>query len=162
MIDQIRADGLLAAARPVLVMLSGGRDSNCLIDLAVRIAGRGHVSAMHVTDGLRDAADADERHCAELCAQLGVRLEVQRPAPPGALNSTGRVLDDVIGHLPSRGLPSGSTTRPTTASPPDSNRTQYGCLWDCIHGQRHRRMAGAAVQPQTAAYSAPQSRRRAR
>ena len=86
MIDQIRADGLLAAARPVLVMLSGGRDSTCLLDLAVRIAGRGHVSALHVTYGLRDAADADERHCAELCAQLEVRLEVHRPAPPGAGN----------------------------------------------------------------------------
>ena len=39
MIDAVRETGLLAASRPVLVMLSGGRDSVCLLDLAVRIAG---------------------------------------------------------------------------------------------------------------------------
>ena len=34
--------------------------------------------ALHVNYGLRDAADADERHCAELCERLGVQLDVRR------------------------------------------------------------------------------------
>jgi tRNA(Ile)-lysidine synthase len=63
----------------VLVLLSGGRDSTCLLDVAVRICGPEAVTALHVNYGLRDAADADQRHCAELCERLGVALEVRRP-----------------------------------------------------------------------------------
>ena len=82
MIDAVRETGLLAASRPVLVMLSGGRDSVCLLDLAVRIAGADAVSALHVNYGLRDASDADELHCALLCERLGVPLEIRRPRRP--------------------------------------------------------------------------------
>jgi tRNA(Ile)-lysidine synthase len=86
-IEQVLADGLLARGRPVVVMYSGGRDSTSLLDLAVRIAGAPAVSALHVNYGLRAAADADERHCAELCEQLGVQLDVRRPVrPPNAGN----------------------------------------------------------------------------
>jgi tRNA(Ile)-lysidine synthase len=82
MIDDVRETGLLAPNRPVLVMLSGGRDSVCLLDLAIRIAGSNAVRALHVNYGLRDAADADEQHCAGLCERLGVPLEVRRPRRP--------------------------------------------------------------------------------
>ena len=79
MLERVVADGLLAADRPVVVMLSGGRDSTCLLDLATRVAGVSAVSAVHVNYGLRAAADADERYCAELCEQHGVQLDVRRP-----------------------------------------------------------------------------------
>jgi len=81
-LEQVTAGGLLAAGSPVVVMFSGGRDSTCLLDLAVRIAGAEMVTAMHVNYGLRGAADADERHCAEICEQLGVQLDVRRPVRP--------------------------------------------------------------------------------
>jgi tRNA(Ile)-lysidine synthase len=84
---QVRADGLLAAGRAVVVLLSGGRDSTCLLDLAVRIAGAGEVGALHVNYGLRDGADADERHCVQLCERLGVALEVCRPRRVGGSES---------------------------------------------------------------------------
>ena len=80
--DEVRAARLLARGRPVLVMLSGGRDSTCLFDLAVRIAGGESVSALHVNYALRESADADERHCEELASRYGVALEVRRPAAP--------------------------------------------------------------------------------
>jgi tRNA(Ile)-lysidine synthase len=48
----------------------------------VRIGGPEAVQALHVNYGLRDAADADEAHCAELCAGLAVPLEVRRPSRP--------------------------------------------------------------------------------
>ncbi|MGZ4415873.1 MAG: tRNA lysidine(34) synthetase TilS, partial [Gaiellaceae bacterium] len=80
--DGVRGCGLLADGRPVLVMLSGGRDSTCLLDLAVRIAGRGAVGALHVNYGLRDASGADEAHCVELCGHLGVPVAVRRAHPP--------------------------------------------------------------------------------
>jgi tRNA(Ile)-lysidine synthase len=80
--EAVRAEGLLAEDRPVVVMYSGGRDSTCLLDLAVRIAGPVAVSALHVNYGLRATADADERHCAAVCERLGVQLDVRRPVRP--------------------------------------------------------------------------------
>ena len=61
----------------VLVLLSGGRDSVCLLDLAVRHADS--VEALHVDYGLRES---DAGFCAELCEKLGVPLHVLRPGPP--------------------------------------------------------------------------------
>jgi tRNA(Ile)-lysidine synthase len=81
--DEVRAQGLLAAGRPVVVMYSGGRDSTCLLALAARIAGPPAVSALHVNYGLRATADADERHCAGVCEALGIQLDVRRPVRPG-------------------------------------------------------------------------------
>ena len=79
--EQVRAGGLLAPGGPVVAMLSGGRDSVCLLDLAAGICGVGAVLALHVNYGLRPEADADERHCRDLCEQLGVRLEVVSAQP---------------------------------------------------------------------------------
>ena len=64
------------------MLLSGGRDSVCLLDVAVRIAGPRQVAALHCNYGLRDEAGADEAHCAELCERLGVELHVRRPRRP--------------------------------------------------------------------------------
>ncbi len=77
----VREEGLLAPGRAAVVLLSGGRDSTCLLDLAVTVAGADAVCALHVNYGLRGAADEDERHCEALCRRLGVALEVRRPAP---------------------------------------------------------------------------------
>jgi len=79
LLARVEASGLLGGPEPVLAMLSGGRDSVCLLDLAVRARGAGAVSALHVNYGLRDEADGDEAHCAHLCKQLGVALHVERP-----------------------------------------------------------------------------------
>jgi tRNA(Ile)-lysidine synthase len=75
---------------PVLVLFSGGRDSTCLLDLAVRHAGP--VSALHVNYGLRGAeAEADEAHCAAVCERLGVPLHVHRAgAPTGNVQAWAR------------------------------------------------------------------------
>jgi len=83
---QVRTGGLLSEGRPVVVLLSGGRDSTCLLDLAVRIAGASAVGALHVNYGLRDAADADEHHCSVLCERLGVQIETRHPRRPEAGN----------------------------------------------------------------------------
>jgi tRNA(Ile)-lysidine synthase len=77
----VRAAGSLQPSRPVVVLYSGGRDSTCLLDLAVRIASAGAVRALHVNYGLREDAEADERHCQQTCDRLEVALEVHRPHP---------------------------------------------------------------------------------
>src|SRR5947209_17385757 len=82
MLGAVRAEGLLAEGRRVIVMLSGGRDSTCLLDLAVRVAGPAAVSALHINYGLRDDAAADEAQCRDLCRELGVELEVHRARRP--------------------------------------------------------------------------------
>jgi tRNA(Ile)-lysidine synthase len=82
MLEQVRGAGLLSAGTPAVVLLSGGRDSVCMLDLAVRALGAEEVAALHVNYGLRDDAGADERHCAELGERLGVALAVERPRRP--------------------------------------------------------------------------------
>ena len=86
--EQVRRGGLLGGPEPVLAMISGGRDSTCLLDVAVALCGGAAVSALHVNYGLRGAAGDDERRCGELCEQLGVALEVVRVerAAPSAGN----------------------------------------------------------------------------
>ena len=82
LLDRVRAAGLLTEGGPVVVLLSGGRDSVCLLDVAVRIAGAGAVTALHVNHGLRGAeSDGDEAHCRALAERLGVELVVERSGP---------------------------------------------------------------------------------
>jgi tRNA(Ile)-lysidine synthase len=87
--ERVLAGGLLEPGRPVVVLLSGGRDSVCLLDLAMRLAGP--VTALHVNYGLRDSAADDEAHCRALSEKLGAELEVRRPRrPEGNLQAWAR------------------------------------------------------------------------
>jgi tRNA(Ile)-lysidine synthase len=88
--ERVRATGLLGG--PVVVLLSGGRDSTCLLDLAVALLGAGDVRALHVDYGLRGAAsDADREHCVALCDELSVALHVRRPRADGGDRVAGNV-----------------------------------------------------------------------
>jgi tRNA(Ile)-lysidine synthase len=82
LLERVVSGGLIAPPDPIVAMLSGGRDSVCMLDLAVRHRGGEAVTALHVDYGLRDDSVEDERFCAELCARLGVELAVERPRRP--------------------------------------------------------------------------------
>ena len=88
----VAAEGLLRRGRRLVVLLSGGQDSVCLLDLAVELAGRDAVEALHVDYGLRPAAGADAALCRRLCDALGVPLTVHAPeeAPAGNLQAWAR------------------------------------------------------------------------
>lgn len=92
---RVRAERLLDDG-PVVVMVSGGRDSVCLLDVAVALCGPQRLWALHVNYGLRRDSDADERHCRELCEQLGVPLEIvradRRDRPSGNVHAWAREL----------------------------------------------------------------------
>jgi tRNA(Ile)-lysidine synthase len=93
----VRDGGLLSSGAKVVAMLSGGRDSVCLLDVAVALCGAKRVWALHVNYGLRGAeADGDEVHCRELCERLGVQIEVVRakrePGGSGNLQAWAREL----------------------------------------------------------------------
>ena len=83
-LEVARASGLVVAGQPLLVMLSGGGDSVCLLDVAVRLEAR--VSALHVNYRLREGADEDEAFVRELCGRLDVPLHAERAALPEAGN----------------------------------------------------------------------------
>jgi tRNA(Ile)-lysidine synthase len=51
MLEAVREGGLLPAGTPLVAMFSGGRDSVCLLDLAVRLLGADAVTAVHVNYG---------------------------------------------------------------------------------------------------------------
>lgn len=90
---RVRDGGLLPAGAPVVVLLSGGRDSVCLLDVAAGLLGAPLVRALHVNYGLREEADADEAACAAICAVLEVGLDVERatrPADSGNLQAWAR------------------------------------------------------------------------
>jgi tRNA(Ile)-lysidine synthase len=89
-LEAARDSGLLPAGEPLLVMVSGGADSTCLLHVAVRL--RASVSAIHVNYGLRPEAGEDEAHCRALCSELGVELHVEQVTLPqsGSLQAAAR------------------------------------------------------------------------
>lgn len=82
MLERVLAEGLIAPGDAIVVLLSGGRDSVCMLDLALRAVGVQEVLALHVNYGLRDDSDEDENYCAALCETLGVQLAIERPRRP--------------------------------------------------------------------------------
>ena len=94
--ERVRAGGILTGGAPVVVMLSGGRDSVCLLDIAVALGGVRQVRALHVNYGLRADSDGDEAYCLELCGELDVEIEVVRAerdtAAKGNLHAWARAL----------------------------------------------------------------------
>ena len=89
LLARVRAGGLLPGGGPVVVLLSGGRDSVCLLDVAVQVAGREAVRALHVDYGLRPEAEGDEAACRALCARLEVPLVVERARRPAGEGAGG-------------------------------------------------------------------------
>jgi tRNA(Ile)-lysidine synthase len=82
LLERVRATGLLPPGEPVVVLLSGGRDSVCLLDVATRIAEPDGVVALHVNHRLRgEESDGDEAHCRALAAALGVEIVVESSGP---------------------------------------------------------------------------------
>jgi tRNA(Ile)-lysidine synthase len=71
---------MIEPGKPLLVLLSGGADSVCLLDLAQKSGA--DVSALHVNYGLRDSADGDEAFCRELFPDV----VVERVRLPEAAN----------------------------------------------------------------------------
>jgi tRNA(Ile)-lysidine synthase len=77
LVAHVEAGGLVARGRPVVVLLSGGRDSTCLLDVCVQLGAQ--ASALHVNYGLREEAGAEEEHCRSLCRRLEVEIDVEHP-----------------------------------------------------------------------------------
>ena len=85
---------------PVLLALSGGSDSACLLRLMSEASKAHHfeLSAAHVNHGIRGEkygceADRDEAFCQEICRELGIKLFVKRVDVPALAQSSGESLE---------------------------------------------------------------------
>ena len=75
------------------MLLSGGRDSVCLLDVAVRLAGAEAVCALHVNYGLREARPATRSTAARSApgsASVSSLTAAQRPGEAGNLQAWAR------------------------------------------------------------------------
>jgi tRNA(Ile)-lysidine synthase len=88
------AQALSETAGPVYVGFSGGLDSTVLLHASADVLThqQGRVRALHVNHGLHADADAWERHCGRVAAELGVRFIARRVnvAPNGSLEAHAR------------------------------------------------------------------------
>ena len=75
----VRESGLLAPGSRGVVLVSGGADSAATAAGLVGMLGPDAVSALHLNYGLRPDSDRDEETVRELCATVGVDLEVEHP-----------------------------------------------------------------------------------
>jgi len=75
--NTITTHEMLARGDSVLVGLSGGADSVCLIHVLHELKSELNITlaAAHLNHGIRGAdSDSDEQFCAELCAKLGIEF----------------------------------------------------------------------------------------
>src|SRR3954452_3417044 len=127
-LERVRATGLLAG--PLVVLLSGGRDSTCLLDVVVRLGV--DVRALHVDYGLRGtSSEADREHCVALCAGLGVELELQH-AEPRPADAPGNL------HAWARDVRYAAGTRAVTALGPDARRAAGHTISDQVETVLYR------------------------
>ena len=87
-LEVVRAGAVIKRSDRVLALVSGGRDSVCLLDVLVEICGADAVRVLHLDYGLRGEESAqDARHVRELCARLNVECTVERsPQAPDVGN----------------------------------------------------------------------------
>lgn len=90
LLERVAAGGMVAAGVPIVVGLSGGRDSLCLLDVVVRLAGPDAVLAVHVHHGLRGRpADRDAERACDAALRLGAAVRVVRVVPDAVRTGGG-------------------------------------------------------------------------
>jgi tRNA(Ile)-lysidine synthase len=75
----VRESGLVPRESSGVVLISGGADSAATAAGLVELLGPDALAALHLNYGLRPDSYDDERTVRELCALLGLELEVERP-----------------------------------------------------------------------------------
>lgn len=95
--DTIKDNELIAPGETVLLALSGGPDSMCLLHVLYdlqRMLGFSF-SALHVNHCIRgEAADADEAFLIEHCRELGVELFTERADIPSLAKESGKTEEE--------------------------------------------------------------------
>ena len=101
----IRAHGLLQKGDRLIVGVSGGADSVCLLEvlLALKEKWQWDITVVHVNHGIRgESADADEAFVRDLCKDRGVRCHVYLENVPAMAKEEGLSVEEA-GRLVRRG-----------------------------------------------------------
>jgi tRNA(Ile)-lysidine synthase len=87
---------LIGSRRPVVVAVSGGADSLCLLDVLVTLLDRpiGRIVVGHVDHCLRAESACDAAHVQGIASDYGVRGETMRVDVPALMASERRGLED--------------------------------------------------------------------
>ena len=91
--NYIEENGLLDKAGHVIVALSGGADSVCLLELLKRLreedAKGFELSAVHINHGIRKESDEEEVFVKNICEKFGVPCQVKKLDVPGYAKEKG-------------------------------------------------------------------------
>ncbi len=122
----VRTYAMLSPGERVVVGLSGGADSVCLLHLllSLRDALQLTVEAVHVNHGIRgEEAARDERFCASLCEKWNVKLTVVRCDVPNVCEATGEGTEECARRLRYEALlhAAGKNAKIATAHNADDN-----------------------------------------
>ena len=93
----IRAHGLMQKGDRLIVGVSGGADSVCLLEvlLALKDKWQWDLTAVHVNHGIRgESADTDETFVIDLCTDRGVRCLVYREDVPALAKEKGLSVEE--------------------------------------------------------------------
>lgn len=96
-ISEIEKFNMIPAGHKVIVGLSGGADSCCLLDILFRLREKyGFVlEAAHINHGIRGAeAERDELFVADLCDRLGIKLHILHSDIPALSRESGEGLEE--------------------------------------------------------------------
>jgi len=89
---------LLEGVKSLVVGLSGGADSVCLLFLLNKYRtylGLEKIIAVHVNHKIRETAERDEKFCLELCKSWNIPLEVKKVDVPKLAKERKKSLEDV-------------------------------------------------------------------
>ena len=91
--NYIEENGLLDKVGHVIVALSGGADSVCLLELLKRLreedAKGFELSAVHINHGIRKESDEEEVFVKNICEKFGVPCQVKKLDVPGYAKEKG-------------------------------------------------------------------------
>lgn len=95
-LETIRRHDMVCPGDSILVAVSGGADSLCLLHVLIRLQDvlDVTVSAVHVDHGLRAESSDEAEFVRQLCLKLGVRCTVERIDVKEFCGATGRSVQD--------------------------------------------------------------------
>ena len=105
MIDKVyrymKSCHMIPPGRRILVAVSGGADSMCLLEVLRKLQDRAQleIRVLHVHHGLRESAEDDLQYVAEYCKEAGIPFQAVRVDAAGYAAANGLSVEEAARHL---------------------------------------------------------------